>query len=295
MAAVALALAAYLTAPRESPATTAAALTRSYWFLSRWEWYEYIGLVAPLAILAWYFRNQRSRQPGVSSLAGTALLLGLTGLTVSLLFAHTSSSTYLIARLQPLRSFHLLYLLMVLILGAELGQRVLQRSPARWAFALLVLSYSMYLPARTTYSHSAHLEFRIANSRNTWVRAFLWARKNTPANALFAMDSEYNNAPDADTQIFRAIAERSAVPDRSKDAGVAAMARELAASWSAGAIAQDGLDHLSSSSPESADRRRQAALQATGADWIVLPVKAPTSLPCPYTNEDVRVCRLSEQ
>ena len=27
-------------------------LTRSYWFLSQWHWYEWIGLVAPLMILS---------------------------------------------------------------------------------------------------------------------------------------------------------------------------------------------------------------------------------------------------
>ena len=291
---LALALAAQLAASPASAASRIAALTRTYWFLTEWEWYEWLGLLAPLAILGWYSRPQGSREHAASALARSALLLGLTGLAASLLFAHPASSNYLIARLQPLRAFHIVYLAMVLILGAELGQRVLRHSAPRWTFTLLLLSCCLYLQARAAYPDSAHVELHISNSQNKWVEAFLWIRDNTPVNALFALDSEYNNAPDEDSQVFRAIAERSAMPDRSKDGGVAAMASELAPSWLKGVTAQDGLDHASLT-PEAADRNRQVALRGTGADWLVLRAESPTALPCPYRNEAVKVCRVSGQ
>ena len=291
---VALSFAAHLSASPESSPQVLAAMTRNYWFASEWRWYELAGLVAPLAILGWFSRTGSTHElRAVTSLSRTVLFLGVTGLTVSLLFAHPSDSTYLIARLQPLRAFHLVYLVMVLLLGAELGSRLLRQSVPRWTCALVLLSGLMYLPARAAYEHSEHIELEISNSSNKWVEAFLWIRNNTRLDALFALDSDYNNVPGEDTEIFRAIAERSAVPDRSKDGGVAAMARQLAPDWLAGETAQTGLDRLSHLTPEHADQVREAALETTGADWVVLTTGSPTALTCPYRNEVVKVCRLA--
>ena len=50
---------AALRSPAESAAYREIALTRSYWFLARWSWYELAGLAAPLAILAVIARQRR--------------------------------------------------------------------------------------------------------------------------------------------------------------------------------------------------------------------------------------------
>ena len=73
------------------------------------------------------------------------------------------------------------------------------------------------------------------------MQAFLWIRGNTPKDALFALDADYINAPGEDAQSFRAIAERSALPDYSKDGGEASIAPDLTAAWSIGQAAQRGL------------------------------------------------------
>ena len=78
-------------------------------------------------------------------------------------------------------------------------------------------------------------------ARNLWVQAFVWIRGNTPKDALFALDADYINAAGEDAQCFRAIAERSALPDYSKDGGEASIAPELADAWAIGQAAQQRL------------------------------------------------------
>lgn len=290
VAVVAAAFLAHVFAPPEGPAANAAALTRTYWYPAQWRWFELAGLIAPLAILATYARLKR--RSSAAAVAHAAVLLGTTAVILAVIFARAGAPTHLIARLQPLRSFHTVYLLMTIVLGAEVVDRFLKTSRMRWAIAISLLCIPMYIAQRTAYAHSPHLELRESNSRNAWVKAFLWARDHTPNDALFALDSDYISAPGEDAQTFRAIAERSAVPDFSKDGGEASIAPDLALAWVTGSTAQKNLDNLNDHSPDQADAARHAALAATGADWIILRAAGPTLLPCPYINEAVKVCRL---
>jgi len=45
-----------------SPAYHQVALSRPYFYLQRWHWYEWLGIVGPLALLWWFRRIARSRQ-----------------------------------------------------------------------------------------------------------------------------------------------------------------------------------------------------------------------------------------
>jgi len=125
------------------------------------------------------------------------------------------------------------------------------------------------------------------NSGNDWELGFLWIRAHTPKNALFAIDSKYISAPGEDSQNFRAIAERSVLPDYSKDGGVAAIAPELAAEWSYGEMLQKHLDRAS-------DSIRIDELVPVAVSWIVLSSDAQTEFPCPYENKSMKVCRISD-
>lgn len=290
---VAVAFAAHLLAPDESAAAHAAALSRTFWFPSQWRWYELIGLAAPLAILGTYARVHRVRRRSATQLATAAVLLGFTAFTVAAMFARPECAAHLIARLQPLRVFCLVYLVMALVIGAELGEHILRRKPIRWICALILLSVPMYLVQRATYSHSAHLEFNQAHSPNLWVQAFLWVRANTPVDAYFAIQSDYMNAPGEDAQAFRVIADRSSLPDYSNDGGEASVAPDLASAWVAGSNAQRSLDELSGMPAEQADAARSALLAGTAVDWLVLKADSATGLPCPYRNAAVKVCRLT--
>ena len=189
------------------------------------------------------------------------------------------------AKVQPLRSFQIVYVVMLIVLGAALGEFVLRRSAVRWMAALALLGGVMVVVERMTYPDSGHLELPGLAPSNEWEKAFLWVRQNTPVDALFALDADYEDEPGEDTQGFRAIAERSALPDFSKDGGVAAIRSGLTEEWVAGQRVQAGLS-------EESDAERVAALGPAGVTWVVLQRGASTALQCPFINARVKVCRV---
>ena len=160
-------------------------------------------------------------------------------------------------------------------------------SPWRWAAAILLLGGISFTAGRTAFPNSNHLELPGLAPRNPWAQAFLWVRDHTPKDALFALDADYINAPGEDAQCFRAIAQRSALPDYSKDGGEASIAPELTAEWVRGQAAQQAL-----SAPSTTDEQRVAALQPLGVTWLVLQAGATTRFDCPFANSAVKLCRL---
>ena len=102
---------------------------------------------------------------------------------------------------------------------------------------------------------------------------------------MFAMDAQYITKPGEDAQGFRAIAERSVLPDFSKDGGVITNMPELATAWWQGQVAQARLN-------TEGDDQRLAALRPMGVTWVVLERSAVTGFDCEYANELVKVCRL---
>ncbi len=280
LVATALLLAAMLqaTAPPESAAYLWVARTRYYWFLSEWHWYEWLGLVAPLLILAGFARR---KEP----LARAGLGLGVISVTVALVFARIGYATHLVARLQPLRCFQTVYLLMILLLGVWLGERLLSHKLWRWAAMLCVLGGIMFFVQRSIYPASAHIEWPDAAPHNFWEQAFVWVRANTPRGALFAVNPHYIQADGEDAQGFRAIAERNALPDYSKDGGEASITPSLTDQWVAGQAAQAGIE-------DESDEARAAKLKPLGVDWVVLQGSSVTAWECPYRNQRVKVCKL---
>src|SRR5271155_3970918 len=209
-----------------------------------------------------------------------------------MLFARTGSATHLVARLQPLRTFQLVYVVMTLTLGGWLAGRGLRRRVWRWLATFSLLAGVMICAERRTFPASRHLELpgavarsSIGSSGNAWEQAFVWISRNTPKNAMFALDAEYITRPGEDAQGFRAIAERSVLPDYSKDGGVVANKPGLTGAWSEGQAAQTGLSSES-------DSKRSAELRPLGVTWVVLTRDAATGFACEYTNEAVKVCRL---
>jgi hypothetical protein len=291
--AVAIAAGLQLSAPPESAVYQRVVLTRDYWFLSQWHWYELIGLVAPLAILSVVAMGRRREGDAARvGLARMAVVAGVTATVVAALFARTGMATHLVARMQPLRLFQLVYIVMTLALGATLGERVLQRRTMRWVVVFSALAVVMAMAERRTFPASKHLELPYALSGdelgdrgNAYQRAFAWIGGNTPRNAFFAMDAHYITKPGEDAQGFRAIAGRSVLPDFSKDGGVVTNKPELAAEWLQGQMAQAGLG-------TEPDARRVAVLRPLGVSWVVLEREAVTGFVCVYANEVVKVCRL---
>jgi hypothetical protein len=181
----------------------------------------------------------------------------------------------------------LVYVVMTLVVGAELAERVLQRQPLRWVAAFALLAGVMVTAERRTFPASRHLELpgMTEVGGNAWERAFIWISRSTPKDALLALDAQYITAPGEDAQGFRAIAERSALPDYSKDGGLVTNRPDLASAWVEGQAAQVGLN-------VEEDAWRVARLEPLGVSWVVLERGAVTAFVCEYANEAVKVCRL---
>ncbi len=291
-------------APAESAEYVRVAMTRSYWFLSQWRWFEWVGLVAPLGILVAGTHISKSRcgapdfvakrgapdfvVDGVEARRAVALMaiaVGVSALVVAMAFARVEGTEHLVARLQPLRMFQVVYVVMALMLGAKMGTLLLRRKGWRWVVAAALLAAPMVAAARAAYADSRSLEISGGVARNPWVQAFVWIRENTPKEALFALDADYINAEGEDAQCFRAIAERSALADYSKDGGEASIAPDLTAEWVREQAAQQGLSPVS-------DAERMARLRPLGVGWVVLRADAVTGFECPYQNAAVKVCRV---
>ncbi|HEV2576347.1 MAG TPA: hypothetical protein VGU25_03960 [Acidobacteriaceae bacterium] len=281
-------------APADSAAIVLATKSRYYWFLSQWHWYELVGIIAPLLLLLllWRTRSNANWAP----LCSAAILYGCFAATVTLAFAHESYRAHVIARLQPLRAFLVIYLVMFLLLGANLQESLERcaaaasaRRYARYAIVpiLMAAAVAMFITQRIQFAASPHVElpWRLQQNQNQWVRAFLWCRDNTPQDALFALDAHYITTPGEDAQTFRAIALRSVLPDFSKDGGEAAITPRLADEWDAGFTAQLDLDKQTT--PELREH-----LDPYGVDWVILRTDSPAALNCPYQNAILRVCRL---
>jgi hypothetical protein len=261
-------------------ALSRAALSRSYFFLSSWRWYEYPGLLIPLLLLGAAGTNKQAPRHA-RALAYAATLMGSYALLVSLCFVHRSGSL-LLARLQVLRGFQFVYIAGVLLAGgllAKLRTRTI-------AAICLLLAGALFAGQWLTYPESNHVEWPGLTPRNRWQQAFLWIRSGTPDNAIFALDNDYIESPGEDAQGFRASAERSAVADWYKDGGIASNFPQAAIPWWQGS---DATEHLNIAT----DEQRLARLKPFGVTWIVLPAEASTGFPCPFINVRVRVCRVA--
>jgi hypothetical protein len=212
---------------------------------------------------------------------------GTASVVVALLFARPDSASLIVARLQPLRIFQIIYTVMILFVGAQLSLW-LGRKKLQWAATFGVLATIMFFAECQTFPSSHHIELPSEQQKNSWVQAFEWIRNNTPKDDLFALDSDYITKPGEDAQSFRAIAERSALPDYSKDGGEAAITPSLTSAWKMGQTLQFRLS-------ERSDQDRIATLAPAGVDWMVLTKDANTSLPCAYANGAVKVCHLPAQ
>ncbi len=278
--------------PAASPLTRSLALTRGYWFLSAWHWYEMVGAVAPVALLLagallLWKRAHWTRAAG--RLARAAAMSAVIGLAAALLFAHADGRSFAVARLQPMRTLHFAYAVMLMLVGGSLFE-LMHRMRPRWRSGVicvvaLVAGMAMVLSQRALYRSSGWMEWPWSTSENGWVQAFVWIRRHTALEDRVALDARYTECAGEDAQGFRAIALRSTLPDAAKDAGIAAVVPALQRSWSEGVQAQTDLDVAT-------DEQRIARLRPFAVRWLVLPTASGTQLRCPYANAAAKVCRL---
>jgi hypothetical protein len=269
---------------QSSPAWREATLSRPYFFLLRWRWYEWLGIVAPLALL-WCYRQlaARHQQPMLKLLSERLALFGLFQFAVAAAITLPERFITLVP-LQPMRFLHLVYILFFLFSGGLIGQWLLRERPLRWLLLFLPLCAVMFYAQRRTFPASPHLEWPGAATQNRWVEAFDWTRQNTPRNALFALDPGYLERPGEDNHGFRALAERSALADGIKDEVVAAVSPQLAYAWQQQAHALAGWRDFRREDFSRLHREFRVT-------WVI--VEEPgAGLACPYRRAGILVCRL---
>jgi hypothetical protein len=262
-------------------------LSRAYFLVSSWHWWEWVGIFAPLAILSLLPRFvRRGAFPAVRAACRACVLLGLIA-TASALAIASSSEFQMIARIQPMRSFHPIYVILFLLLGGLLGEHVLKRQWWRYAACFGALAGAMFAIELVTYPLSPHFEWPGAGYRSGWLSAFLWIRSQTPKDAIFAIDPDYMLRPGVDLHGFRALAERSVLADNVKDSGAVSVFPSLAADWERQTDALKGWERFG-------PRDFETLSTTWGIQWVVLRRShSAAGLSCKFQNDEVRVCRIT--
>jgi hypothetical protein len=261
------------------------AITHPYHYLLRWEWYELLGAVAPIAILWWFSRMARKRnQRNLDLLCRALILMDLASLFLALVLS-SSVRFESLARIQPMRCLHLLYILMFLFVGGFLGEYVLKNYLWRWLVLFVPLCAGMFYAQRELFPASAHVEWPWAQPKNAWVQAFLWVQTNTPKDAFFALDPYHMAVEGEDQNGFRALARRSSLADAVKDSGAVTMFPPLAVEWLRQFNAQKNWKHF-----QLQDFQQLKA--DYGVDWVVIQQPGTPGMSCPYSNDKVQVCRV---
>jgi hypothetical protein len=270
--------------PARGPAREAL-LSRPYLFVFRWEWYEWIGVFAPLGLLWWFSSlTPQGAKPALRIVARTlvpfGLLFTLAGVVVGI---PTWLENY--TRLQPMRSFLLVYIVFFVLMGGLIQQYALRRSIWRWLGLFLPLAAGMWFLQRSSFPASPHVEWPGVRSDNPWASAFLWIRGHTPKDAVFALDPDYLLRPGEDMHGFRAVAERSQLADRAKDSGAALLFPQVAEDWKRQTQAVSGWEKF-----QLRDFQKLAAEYPV--TWIITEGPGPAGATCPYHNRDLAVCRI---
>ncbi len=268
-----------------NPAWRQAIESKSYLFLDRWAWYEWLGALAPFALF-WVLARiaDRHGETNLSRFARVVLAFGVFQQVLALVML-TPHALIRLAPIQPMRYLQLVYLFLVLIAGGLMGRFLLRRVVWRWAIFLLSINGGMFAAQRALLPSSPHLELPGVTSNNEWLQTFSWIRENTPLNAYFALDPYYLEAPDEDYHSFRALAERSQLADAVKDASVVTQVPELGPVWARQVAAEEGWRDFKLSDFE----RLKAAF---GVDWVVVNYPQAEGLACRWHNHLLAVCQI---
>jgi hypothetical protein len=268
-----------------SPSWREALATRGYYFLYRWEWYEWLGALAPL-FLFWLLSRvaQKHSETRLARFALAVFAYGVFQQIVAMLIL-TPNSLERLAPLQPMRYLQLVYIFMALAAGGLMGRFILKTKVWRWAVYLLVFNGGMFAVQWELIDDGAHLELPGMVSANPWLQAFSWIRGNTPTGAYFALDPNYLSAPREDFHSFRALAERSVLTDADKDAAVVTQVPSLGPAWHGQQAAQAGWARF-----RLADFERLKT--QFGVDWVLVSFPQAAGLECEWHNDALTVCRL---
>jgi hypothetical protein len=268
-----------------TPAWKHAVEVHTYFFLYRWEWYEWLGALAPLFLfwLLWRIARRRDEKP-LARFALAVFLFGCFQQIIAMIVLAIPSLIRLVP-MQPMRFLHLIYFFMMLTGGCLLGKYLLKASVWRWVIFLATINGGMYAAQRQAFAGNEHIEFPGQSSSNPEVQTFSWIRENTPTDAYFALDPDYMAVPGEDYYSFRALAERSQLADNIKDTAVVTLVPQLGPVWARQAEAQRGWAHF-----KLADFVRLK--KQFGVDWVMVTYPQPEGLNCHWHNDSLAVCQI---
>lgn len=272
-------------ARQASPAYHEAARMHAYFYIQDWKWYEWLGIFAPLAMLWWFGRMARAQQWTVLARACRAFVIYGAIFFFVALAVDLPARFESLARLQPLRSLHLLYMFLFVCMGGFLREYVLKDRAWRWLALFVTLNVGMFAAQQSLFPASAHVEWPGRAARNPWAQAFFWIRENTPPEAVFALNPDYMHLTEQDAIGFRCLAQRSRLADSVKDGGVVSMFPPLAEEWWEQLQAQTPWKNF-----QATDFARLR--EKYGVSWVVVQQPGVAGLECAYQNAAVRVCQL---
>jgi len=257
--------------------------SHSYFLVVRWQWYEWVGIVAPLALLwgfALYGNKHGLRKVVVLSRALVHFGLVFTALALLVSIPRLAG----LSLLQPMRCLQLIFIALFILLGGMLAESVLKSHLWRWVVVLTPICLGMFLVQRQLFPATEHLELPGRALTNPWVQAFDWIRNHTPNDAIFALDPNYMELAGEDEHGFRVLSERSGLANL-YDRGAVSMFPALDRTWYEQTREQQGWRNFQAS-----DFRRLR--QHWNVTWAVLQRPAVLGLICPYSNDVVAVCRI---
>jgi len=272
-------------APQTGAAYHEAAKLHPYHYIQNWAWYEWLGLLAPAALFWWFSRIARARQWTRLERVCRALILYDLIYFAAALVVDLPARFESLARLQPLRSLHVLYMLMFVVMGGLLGEFVLKNKVWRWLALFVTLGAGMFFAQRELFPASAQVEWPGRAQQNPWKQAFMWVSDNTPIDAVFALDPGYLHIDGEDETGFRCLAERSRLADAIKDNGVVSMFPPLADEWWTQVQAQSPWKNFR---VEDFVRLKSKF----GVSWVVVQQPGVAGLDCAYENRAVKVCKV---
>jgi hypothetical protein len=266
-----------------------ASRTRAQHYLLRWEWYEWLGAVAPIFLLWGMARIARRRALAAAAEVGERTALFAAASFIAGCVITIPSQLEKLTPFQPLRMLHLTYIVMLLMAGGLLAETVLKGKPWRWALLLLPIAAGMSFAQFQSFPASHHVEWPGHSTGNDWVEAFRWVKANTPVDAYFALDPHYMSSEGEDYHGFRGLSERGQMADWDKDPGVVLLFPEVAPRWSREVHA---LDHWKDFTSEDFHRLHERF----GVGWTVVAMdRAPRGIAfsnCVWHNRRVMVCKL---
>ena len=257
--------------------------SHAYFLVTRWQWYEWVGIFAPLALLWGIGRYAQTRgRREMAALSRALAIFGLAFFALALLLCVPRLAG--LALLQPMRSLHLIFILLFALLGGMLAESLLKSHVWRWVALLAPICLGMFLAQRQLFPATRHLELPGMSPGNSWAQAFDWIRHHTPNDAIFAMDPNYMELAGEDEHGFRELAERSSLANI-HDKGAVSMFPALAQDWYEQDRAQQGWRGF-----RIADFERLR--RDYGVTWVVLERPGAAALACPFQNDAVLVCRI---